>query len=645
MKVFKRFGRVRAAYSIKDLEGNSKTYGYVDFHDEKSARKALACKPIYIEGKAVDVKPYKKKAKVVKAPHGESSGPGDDRFGFQEMYRPHPAGQGTSYGESEFFGGYSGTGGMVPGGNLFGGMVVDHQIQLCFERMFMEYMRVSGYGFNPQQASGQKSSLGGEGRNQTSNPAIRASFGQQGGNLLGQGSNQREEQEGFLHSGLTPASGGSGAKVVQGCKEGSVLGQNNQLGAPMLDGGEIKDVINSKQEGDNHVEASVLAKPPQEFTRFRFGSLSKDFKHPQRQGEPDLSTISTNRIGQLYPSAGHLSERKRVNSFGLLSNIPMSGGADGFLTRIPRPTQDYSMRQMGPLVGYSGIESSKSTKEYTFFNKISQQTISPTRATKNQALGANLDLGNHSLGGMYQEDLDADPGETGGGNQPTNPRKSSSFSLFGGFSINRKPQGGGSGTNVNQARLADQAGPSEMLEKKSRFLRCPIQFGRLEDDRSMMDQILNKAAHINKMRRANAEVEAKAYTEAWDAAIKGEETGSVNKLLNMQYRVNVKSEPETETEEAKKTASEDLEVNNANEVSMKPLQRKNTPHSDSTSANAESKTEGTIESPTLAVKFSAGDVGERKSGAAPKPAQKKKRRRRRRRRCKRKGRQENENER
>lgn len=59
--IFKKFGNVRAAYSIKDLDGRSKNFGYVDFCDEKTAEKVLEIGSIRIKNKMVEVKPYVKK--------------------------------------------------------------------------------------------------------------------------------------------------------------------------------------------------------------------------------------------------------------------------------------------------------------------------------------------------------------------------------------------------------------------------------------------------------------------------------------------------------------------------------------------------------------------------------------------------------
>lgn len=58
---FSKFGRVRAAYAIKDLSGGRKNYGFVDFYEEASAIQAVEKSPVFIKGKKVDVKAYKKK--------------------------------------------------------------------------------------------------------------------------------------------------------------------------------------------------------------------------------------------------------------------------------------------------------------------------------------------------------------------------------------------------------------------------------------------------------------------------------------------------------------------------------------------------------------------------------------------------------
>lgn len=59
--IFKKLGRVRAAYSIKDLQGRSKNFGYVDFCDEETALKVLEIGRLRVKDKMVEVKPYTKK--------------------------------------------------------------------------------------------------------------------------------------------------------------------------------------------------------------------------------------------------------------------------------------------------------------------------------------------------------------------------------------------------------------------------------------------------------------------------------------------------------------------------------------------------------------------------------------------------------
>lgn len=58
---FSQFGKVRAAYAIKDFSGARKNYGYVDFMEEQSSLEAVRCSPVFIKGKKVDVRLYKKK--------------------------------------------------------------------------------------------------------------------------------------------------------------------------------------------------------------------------------------------------------------------------------------------------------------------------------------------------------------------------------------------------------------------------------------------------------------------------------------------------------------------------------------------------------------------------------------------------------
>lgn len=58
---FAQFGKVRAAYAIKDLSGARKNYGYVDFYSEESSLEAVRASPVFIKGKKVDIRLYKKK--------------------------------------------------------------------------------------------------------------------------------------------------------------------------------------------------------------------------------------------------------------------------------------------------------------------------------------------------------------------------------------------------------------------------------------------------------------------------------------------------------------------------------------------------------------------------------------------------------
>lgn len=61
---FSKFGKVRAAYAIKDLNGARKNYGYVDFFNEHSAQIAVKASPVFIRSKKVDIRPYVKKERT-----------------------------------------------------------------------------------------------------------------------------------------------------------------------------------------------------------------------------------------------------------------------------------------------------------------------------------------------------------------------------------------------------------------------------------------------------------------------------------------------------------------------------------------------------------------------------------------------------
>lgn len=60
-QLFEQFGEVRAAYSIKDLHGVSKCYGFVDFSEIKSAQNALKAKNLIIRGRVIDLRPFRKR--------------------------------------------------------------------------------------------------------------------------------------------------------------------------------------------------------------------------------------------------------------------------------------------------------------------------------------------------------------------------------------------------------------------------------------------------------------------------------------------------------------------------------------------------------------------------------------------------------
>lgn len=72
--IFKKYGKVRAAYSIKDLQGRSKNFGYVDFCDEETALNVLDLKSIRVKDKMVEVKPYVKKKKKTREGNNNSNG-------------------------------------------------------------------------------------------------------------------------------------------------------------------------------------------------------------------------------------------------------------------------------------------------------------------------------------------------------------------------------------------------------------------------------------------------------------------------------------------------------------------------------------------------------------------------------------------
>lgn len=56
-----KFGPVKAAYTIKDINGKRKSYGYIDFSDQLSAEEAVKASPIFIDGLKIDVRPYKRR--------------------------------------------------------------------------------------------------------------------------------------------------------------------------------------------------------------------------------------------------------------------------------------------------------------------------------------------------------------------------------------------------------------------------------------------------------------------------------------------------------------------------------------------------------------------------------------------------------
>lgn len=61
---FSRFGKIRVAYTIKDIQGVRKNYGYVDFYDEKAAARAINNSPMIIKGREIEARPFKKKGSI-----------------------------------------------------------------------------------------------------------------------------------------------------------------------------------------------------------------------------------------------------------------------------------------------------------------------------------------------------------------------------------------------------------------------------------------------------------------------------------------------------------------------------------------------------------------------------------------------------
>lgn len=58
---FEVFGGVKAAYQIKSIEGQPKGFGYVDFFSADSAQRAVKSGVTKVNGKRVDIRPFKKK--------------------------------------------------------------------------------------------------------------------------------------------------------------------------------------------------------------------------------------------------------------------------------------------------------------------------------------------------------------------------------------------------------------------------------------------------------------------------------------------------------------------------------------------------------------------------------------------------------
>ena len=79
-RAFERFGRVRAAYTIKDDNGKSKSFGYVDFADEESAKRALETTTMMVGKRKVDLRPFKRRKKK-----NEGTGSQEDRMSSVDM--------------------------------------------------------------------------------------------------------------------------------------------------------------------------------------------------------------------------------------------------------------------------------------------------------------------------------------------------------------------------------------------------------------------------------------------------------------------------------------------------------------------------------------------------------------------------------
>lgn len=66
-KFFSQFGEIRAAYSIKDKNGRSKCFGYVDFKEEETARELVKMGRVFFKmgesdrGRYIQIKEYKKR--------------------------------------------------------------------------------------------------------------------------------------------------------------------------------------------------------------------------------------------------------------------------------------------------------------------------------------------------------------------------------------------------------------------------------------------------------------------------------------------------------------------------------------------------------------------------------------------------------
>lgn len=57
---FSQFRKVRTAYGIVNIKGDRKNFGYVDYFNEEAALNAINSSPVFINGRRVEVHPFKK---------------------------------------------------------------------------------------------------------------------------------------------------------------------------------------------------------------------------------------------------------------------------------------------------------------------------------------------------------------------------------------------------------------------------------------------------------------------------------------------------------------------------------------------------------------------------------------------------------